>query len=385
MKNKIPISFGLIKMWFRSHSLLHPMIRFALLTAFAIFANIACFAQADDGSRKTGTSVNVGVIVEAPFIQKDASGHYWGYSFELWGQIERKLGLTSNIREYDTFAALLEGVSSGAIDIAVADIFVTSEREKCMEFTHPIADGGLRMMVNSAPKHSLKRLCSGLIDNGHLAILGYGALVVLVLSFLLMFLWQRIDKEFPNTAHDGFAEALYRIVSLTVNGKTKISSVSTWYTKILSAIWLVFGVGVVAYITSSMTSVMTVQSIKHSINDVDDLGGKTVGAVKGTLGESYCLKRGFNVTSYATLEEAVHGIVTRGVVAVVDDATLLEAYDHAHPELAIDEVGPLFEKRKYAFALPNGSRLRHQINIALVELEEAGDVQKIYSKYFGGN
>ncbi len=385
MKNINSINLGLIMMLLRPKSLLYPMIRFALLAAFAFFANSTCFAQADDGSGKTGTSVNVGVIVEAPFIKKDASGHYGGYSFELWGQIERKLGVTGNIREFDTFAALLEGVSSGAIDIAVADIFITSDREKLMEFTHPIADGGLRMMVNSAPKHSLKRLFSGLINNGHLEILGYGAIVVFVLSFLLMFLWRRIDKDFPNTAHDGFAEAFYRIVSLTVSGKTKVSSVSTWYTKILAAIWLVFGVGVVAYITSSMTSVMTVESIKHSINDIDDLGGKPVGAVKGTLGESYCLKRGFDVTSYATLEKAVNGIVSRDVVAVVDDALLLEAYDHAHPALAIDEVGPLFEKRKYAFALPKGSPLRHQINIALIELEETGDVQKIYSKYFGGN
>ena len=255
MKNIKSINLGLIMMLLRPKSSLYPIIRFALLAAFAFFANSTCFAQADDGRGKTGNSVNVGVIVEAPFIKKDASGHYGGYSFELWGQIERKLGLTGNIREFNTFAALLEGVSSGAIDVAVADIFVTSDREKLMEFTHPIADGGLRMMVNSAPKHSLKRLFSGLINNGHLEILGYGAIVVFVLSFLLMFLWRRIDKDFPNTAHDGFAEAFYRIVSLTVSGKTKVSSVSTWYTKILAAIWLVFGVGVVAYIGSIRKSI----------------------------------------------------------------------------------------------------------------------------------
>jgi ABC-type amino acid transport substrate-binding protein len=381
MKIRITVNPNRVPVRFRTESRIRQIICFTLFVAFAI-AGSTCLAQSDGDSKKAMTSVNVGIIIEAPFIKKYADGHYGGYSFELWEQIERKLGLKSNFREFDNFAALLEGVSSGTVDIAVADIFVTSERERIMEFTHPIADGGLRIMINSDSKHSFKRILNGLVENGHMAIFGYGSVLVVVLSFLLMFFWRRIDKDFPSTAHDGFAEAFYRIVSLTVSGKTKVSSVSTWYTKILSAVWLVFGVGIVAYITSSVTAVMTVESIRYAVNDVEDLGGKPVGAVKGTFGESYCLKRGFEVTSYATLEEAVHGLVSRNIVAIIDDAPLLEAYDHAHPELAISETGPLFEKRKYAFALPRDSHLRHQINIALVELDEAGEVKKLYSKYF---
>lgn len=360
------------------------LIRLALSAAFAIGASGACFAQAEGGQRKAGAAVKVGVLVEAPFVQKDADGRYGGYSFELWERIERKLGRTSEVREFGNVTALLDGVASGAVDVAVADIFVTSDRERRMEFTHPIADGGLRVMVNADSRHSLKRLWHGLVDNGHVAVFGYGAVVVVAFSILLMFLWRRIDNEFPRTPHDGFAEALYRTVSLTVNGKTKFSSASTWYMKILSAIWLVLGVGIVAYITSSVTAVMTAEVIKHSISDVVDLGGKPIGAVKGTFGETYCQRRGFDVTPYATLAEAVHGLAAHEVVAVVDDAPLLEAYDLAHPELAVKEVGPLFEERKYAFALPNGSPLRHLVNIALVELEETGEAQKIYATYFGG-
>jgi len=358
--------------------------RLVLGAVLATGASGICLAQTVGGQPGAAAAVKVGILVEAPFVQKDAGGHYGGYSFELWEQIERKLGRTSEIREFGDFAALLDSVAAGAVDVAVADIFVTSDREKRMEFTHPIADGGLRVMVNADSRHSFKRLWHGLVDNGHVAIFGYGAVVVVIVSILLMFLWRRIDSEFPRTPHDGFAEALYRTVSLTVNGKTKFSSASTWYMKILSAVWLVLGVGIVAYITSSVTAVMTMDVIKHSIGDVVDLGGKPIGAVKGTFGESYCQQRGFDVTPYATLAEAVRGLVAHEVVAVVDDAPLLEAYDLAHPELAIKEVGPLFEKRKYAFALPNGSPLRHQINIALVELEEAGESQKIYAKYFGG-
>ncbi|MFA5205539.1 MAG: transporter substrate-binding domain-containing protein [Lentisphaeria bacterium] len=174
-------------------------LHFILDIVFVIGASGSCLAQAAAGQPEAAAAVKVGVLLEAPFVQKDAAGHYGGYSFELWEEVGRKLGRTSEIREFDTFPALLEGVSSGAVDVAVADIFITGEREKRMDFTHPIADGGLRVMVNAGSRHSLKRLWNGLVGNGHVAVFGYGTLVVVGFSVLLMFLWRRTDREFPRT------------------------------------------------------------------------------------------------------------------------------------------------------------------------------------------
>lgn len=328
--------------------------------------------------------LKVGVFVEAPFVTKDAKGTLDGFSVAVWKAIEPKLGVTANFCEFDSFPALVEAVASGSIDLAVCGMLMTSALEHRLEFTHPVANGGLRVMVDSAPKHSLQALWRGLVENGHVTILGYGALIVGACSIPLMFIWRKLDKDFPATPHDGFAEAFYRTVSLTMSGKAKVTTVSTWITKLLAACWLVCGVGIVAYVTSSVTAVMTTQSLRQSINSVDDLAGKPVGVITGTLGESYCVSRGFETRTFLTIKAAVDALVAHEVLALVADGPELEAFDQANPALPITEVGPLFAKRRYAFAVPMHSALRHRINIALVEIEESGESEKIHRKYFGG-
>ena len=356
-----------------------------MMFAASLLSLAATFAQTATPTQDSAPTeaVRVGVFVEPPFVTKDAKGVYKGYSYELWEQIESKLERQSAVTEFTTFASLLDATQRGEVDIAVCDSFITSARLARMEFTCSIADGGLRVMVNTVPKHSFARLFTALKDRGHLAVFGYGALCIVVLSVFLMLFWKRIDKDFPEASHDAFAEALFRTTTLTMSGKTKVSSTSTWYTKILAAIWLVFGISTVAYVTSTVTSVMTAQSMQHDVGRVDDLADKTVAVVKGTTGEDYCLKRGFGVLTFPSLGEAVDAMMALQADAVVSDGLLLEAYDQSHPALNITVTGPVFEKRDYGFALPRNSPLRHEVNVALLQLEEAGDIAALYAKYFG--
>ncbi len=330
--------------------------------------------------------IRVGICVEPPFITKDAQGAFSGYSYELWQKVGAKLGVPTVVTEHATFAELLAATTRGDVDVAVTDAFITSAREEKMDFSHAIADGGLRVMVNADPKYSIVRLFQELAQKGHLAVLGYGAICVVTLSILLMFVWRRIDKDFPQTSHhDAFAEAFYRTTALTVMGKTKVSSTSTWYTKILAAVWLFFGVGIVAYVTSSVTSVMTAQTIKHEIGRVEDLMGKTVGVITGTVSHDYCTKHGYELLAYPSLQDAADALVARHIDAVVNDGPILEAFDHAHPTLHLTVTGPMFEERDYGFAFPQGSNLRHRVNIALLELMESQDIAQLHAKYFGNS
>jgi ABC-type amino acid transport substrate-binding protein len=156
-------------------------------------------------------------------------------------------------------------------------------------------------------------------------------------------------------------------------------------TKILASIWLVCGVGIVAYITSSVTAVMTAQATAGSVVSVDDLKNKPVGALAGTVSERYCWRAGFATHSFASLDDAVKALLAHEVVGIVSDGAVLEAYDHAHPELPVTEVGPLFEKHKYAFVLPRSSPLRSAIDQQLIGLEESGDKAKLAARYFGSS
>ncbi|MFM1867312.1 MAG: hypothetical protein RL591_720 [Planctomycetota bacterium] len=375
----------------------HPSKFTAFLAAAAALALLALPARANASTPPSGGDVSptaqvsqpttgplrVGVFISPPFVTKDAKGDYSGYAWELWSESERRLELKSVVQEFATFSELLDAVIAGKVDAAITDMFITSERERRMEFTNPIADGGLRVMVSTKRESKLFALWRDLLDDGHARIIGWGALIVVALAIPFAALWRRLDKDFPQKPLDAFAESLYRIVSITMSGKTKVTSISTWHTKVIAAAWLVIGVSTVAYITSTVTSVMTKQALRGSINSVADLEGKTVGVVAKSVGEQYCRESGIAADPFQTLEEAVNALVGGSVAAVVGDGLALEAYDHSHPKLPIDEVGPLFEKRRYGIGVPSGSTLRHPLNVVLTELAESGASDKLYTKYFG--
>jgi ABC-type amino acid transport substrate-binding protein len=340
-------------------------------------------ATATQVSQPATAPLRVGVFVSPPFVTKDAKGEYSGYAWELWSESERRMEVKSVVQEFPSFGELLDAVIAGKVDAAVTDMFITSERERRMEFTHPIADGGLRVMVNTKRESKLFTLWNGLVNDGHARIIGWGALIVIALAVPLAFFWRHLDKDFPQKPLDAFAESLYRIVAVTMSGKTKVTSISTWHTKVIAAAWLVVGVSVVAYITSTVTSVMTKQALRGTINSVADLEGKTAGVVIKSLADQYCRDSGIAADTFQTLDEAVEALVAGKVAAVVGDGLALEAYDHSHPKLPIDEVGPLFEKRRYGIGVPSGSPLRHQLNVVLTELAESGASDKLYVKYFG--
>jgi ABC-type amino acid transport substrate-binding protein len=71
--------------------------------------------------------------------------------------------------------------------------------------------------------------------------------------------------------------------------------------------------------------------------------------------------------------------------SVTPDASVCRCSPRSSPprRLPIDEVGPLFEKRRYGIGVPTASPLRHRLNIVLAELAESGAIDKLYAKYFG--
>ena len=332
--------------------------------------------------------IRVGVTKVPAFIEPvpGQPGSYTGFSADLWSGVSAKLGRPSVFTEFADYSSLAEALEQRRVDIAVTDILITSERAARFDFSYPVMDGGLRLLVHTRPKHSLARLWDTLVERGHLDVIGASVLIILVLSVILVGFWRRLDTEFPTKRHEALAESLYRTVSLTVSGKTRLTDKpSHALAKVGAAIWLAFGAGLVAYVTASFTTAMTADATRREVNDVHDLAGKPVGVFKATVGERYCQTHGLDTRSYTDSAKIQADLLSGVIVAVVGDGPMLEAFDRAHPKLPVTVVGPLFDRHKYAFAMPAGSELRRPIDMALLALEESGETAAIYARYFSGS
>lgn len=240
-------------------------------------------------------------------------------------------------------------------------------------------------MVSKERHSSFSRLWAGLRDNGHLVTLAWGAALTLVASLLLLVLLRLYDKDFPRHWRDGFAEAFYHVVSICVTGKTRYTGGlgAGWIGRILAALWLCFGVGTVAYVTSSVSSVMTTLSLSGAISGPKDLAMKKAAVLSGSAGERYCAVHDIQVLRVASLDDAVAALLARSVVAIVADAASLESYDIRHPNLPITEVGEIFERRHFAFPTHRPSpELLQRLNYGIVLLRENGIIDHIRGQWF---
>ena len=366
--------------------MIRPLIFLISLTAFPFAAILSCDGADSPAPAPAAISatkiLKVGVTTDEPFIMKRGDV-YEGYCIELWQSLAADLGLKFEYVPYPDLAKLIKATEQGAIDVNADSLFVTSERLGKMEFVLPFFQGGLQIMVNENRRGSLQKLWKGLRDSGHLRIFGIGIGVILLGTILLTLGERRWNAEFHKDWGNGLAESFYHVMSIVLTGKSSHKGLPGPFGKILAGVWIAFGVAVVAYITSSVTSVMTVNTLHSIINGPQDLPGHKVGVMRGSVAESYCGKVSLDCERFANLPDAVKALLGHEVDAIVYDAMALQWYDNSHPELPITEVGPIFERKYCAFALPLGSPLRHNLNTALLKRHESGFIEALRKQYFG--
>ncbi|MEI6322865.1 MAG: transporter substrate-binding domain-containing protein [bacterium] len=363
-------------------SLIHAILLLSLGTCVELRAEPSPVSALPLKTLSGKRKLVVGVYINQPFAYQNKEG-YQGFCIDLWKEIAANLNLQFEFVPYATVSEVLNAAGQNKVDVALGNISITSDRLKIADFSQPYLQGGLQIMVDEKRAASWQRLWNGLRDSGHLKIFGIGIAVILIGTLLLTFGERRWNKEFHPDWPNGMAESFYHVMSIAMTGKSTHKGLPGPFGKILAGIWLAFGVGVVAYITSSFTSVMTVNRLHGIIDGPKDLPGHHVGAIGGTLSQKYCEDQNLNTTVYSNLPEAVKALTRHEIDAIVFDAMTLQWYDNAHPELPLTEVGPTFLKKGYGFAVPIKSPLRHDINQSLLKQQESGFTETLRKQYFG--
>ncbi|KKB13449.1 ABC transporter substrate-binding protein [Devosia geojensis] len=304
-------------------------------------------------------------------------------AIELWQALAIRAGLATRFVEYPTLRELVDATANGQIDVAVTNLTINQERAQSIDFTQPWYDAGLRIMVADGQGAGFWDVVAGLQESGHLRAYLWLGLVIVAATIALTLFDRRFDKEFPRDWPSGLAESFHHVMSIATSGKTARKKMFGAFGRFLSAVWLVCGVAVLAYVTSSVTSVMTAAAITSRIDGLSDLPGKTIGVFSGSVAETYSASIGLDTRSYRGIEDAVAALRAGNVQAVVADAPVLEYYSHTRGGTGLTVVGPIFNPDKYGFATPLDSPLSREITLDLLGAHEDGTVERLRTKYFG--
>ena len=337
-----------------------------------------------DAASQAPTSTPIGIYLSQPFVYQDGA-HYSGMAIELWEATASSLSEQFEYREYPSFEALVSAVQSGEVRAAVTNLTITKDRASRVTFSQPWYDAGLRIMVTDVNKGGFLKIVGGLEAAGHLNALMWMAVFIVISTFIFAIIYRKFDKTFPRQWHIGLSESFYEVMSVATSGKVTRPNIFGWVGRISGGLWMVCGVAIIAYFTSSITSVMTMQSLNQHINSIADLPGKSIGVLKGSVAEIYSQKLLLNVTTFIDTENAVTALREGSIDAIIGDAPVLEHYSHTDAQSDLSVVGPIFHPDKYGFSFQYNDPIAHEITLRLLEYQESGKLNILRSKYFGNN
>jgi polar amino acid transport system substrate-binding protein len=324
-----------------------------------------------------------------PMVVEQPGGALSGFSIELWNRIAEKLSLKSTYHVAPNVGALLDDVRAGKADVGVAAISIVSKREEEFDFSQPILNAGLQIMVrgkgqDAADSNPLWDLLGLLFSPAILVWLGIALLLILIPAHIVWYLERQhkdgiipTDKYYP-----GIFYAMYWAAGTLATQADQ--SPRHWLARVIAVLWMFTGVVFVAFYTAQLAATLTVQQIQGGINGPDDLQGKRVATTRASTAAAALKELRADVVEVARIEEAYKALQDKQVDAVVFDAPVLLYYAAKEGKGRVHMVGAPFRKEDYGIVFPRNHPLRKQVNVALLALREDGTYQQLYDKWFGG-
>ncbi len=359
----------------------------ALLSGLA-GAGFLFAAQAAPGGERAKTeqkTLIVSTVERPPFIFYHEENKVSGFSADLWREIAKRNGWTFTWSREESFPAMINSIRSGRADVAIANISITSEREKIFDFSHPIYDSGMQIVVPDREGGiGIFRL---IWQSGALQLIGAAIVVLLVIAHILWF----FERNTPNPRHDYFRDEYvggvwdafwWAFIIMTMGGFENEVPHSR-LSRLLAIFWIVVSLFFVSTLTAKITTSLTVDQLTSDINSYKDLVGKRVGVGVNSAMSKFLDRKNIPYRKYKDFKHALAAVERGELDATIGDAPVVQYYATHEGAGKVMLAGPVFAPDKFGIALPTGSKLLERVNTTLLELKEDGTYERLSSKWFG--
>lgn len=328
--------------------------------------------------------LKISVKSAPPFVIVDnTSGSLSGFSIDLMTELIKMMEMPVKV-EYKIYPDLpshLESVKTGKADLGIAATTITAEREKEMDFSLPFYKTGLSILVS--PKAKGWGISHLFTRNIRLLLLSL--VVYILICAILIWFFERGSPAFDDRWLYGIAQGIWwTIITMSTVGYGDIVPRKT-SSRIMATLIIFSGITFFGLAIASFSSVLTVRSMQSNISSIQDLVGKQVGVVNGTIAQQLISRMPIRQLKADNLNQAIELLVKKDVIAVVHDRPQLQHYIKTKAVERFVLTGGIIEPKYYGITLPIGSPLRKKINLALLRLMEGEDsiYERLLKKWFG--
>ncbi|HEY6794297.1 MAG TPA: transporter substrate-binding domain-containing protein [Kineosporiaceae bacterium] len=334
------------------------------------------------------STLRVGIKPLDPFVVQRGQGRYGGFSIELWNEIARRNNWSTTYVWHGGLSQLLDDVQAGSVDVGIAGISITKEREEVLDFSYPMFTAGLQVMSRPTGGSGWAAELSGFGTAGVGRYL-LALVVVLVLAGNVVWLAgrvrARIDGRTGQRYLPGVGSGMYKAAGVGLVGDFGVGDPVRPVARFAAISWSIIGICFVSLFTAAVTTQLTVQSIRSDIAGVQDLPGHRVLTVEGTSAQRYLTEHEIPFRTVTTIDKAYPLLDSGEVDAIVFDAPVLQHRTAVSRGTAEVLVGGVFAHEDYGIAFPSASWLRKKVNTTLLEMQADGTYDRLYEYYFGND
>ncbi|XP_030033794.2 glutamate receptor ionotropic, kainate 2 [Manduca sexta] len=288
------------------------------------------------------------------------------------------------------------------IDFAVTDLTITSEREKAVDFTTPFMNLGIAILFRK-PKPPEPKLFAFLLpfSNGVWICLGFAYLGTSLLLYVVGRLcheeWQNPYPciEDPPALENQFtlANALWFNLGAVLLQGSEIAPVA-YGTRAVASMWWLFALVITSSYTANLATLLATKSTTELIHNVNELANNKLGikfGAKANGSTHLFFKNSQNEMFQKMYEDMSHWSMPtsndEGIkkVATEDFAFLMEStsIDYVtERNCNVTKVGDMLDSKGYGIAMKKDSRYRQGLNLALLNLQEAGTLREMINTWW---
>lgn len=319
--------------------------------------------------------------VERPPFAMIEDGITTGFSIELMKMIAMGLGREVTFEFYDNFSTMLSAVEEGQHDGAVANISITADRERIFDFTQPIFEGGVGVLLREDAGGNV--ILNALLTRDFLVVL-LSALGLLFGSGMLMWFFERRSQPyFDRSRKDVPFLAFWWALNTVVNGGFEERVPVTVPGRIFSVILVISSLFVVSIFVATISSTMTVEALQNNVDSINDLEGSRIATIDGSTSAAFMDTRELAYLGFNSPADMFGALEEGRIDAIVFDAPILSYYASSGQGPETRLLPRIYRPENYGIVLPAGSDLGEQINLVLLGLRENGTYDDMAKTWFG--
>jgi len=321
--------------------------------------------------------LNVATIERQPFVIEENT-KLTGFSIELWENIATYTDNSYSFALQNSFSDMLGLVRNNEVDLAIANITITTERKEVMDFSDPFFESGLQMMV---PQNNTLGILQRLFSSTESPQIILFFMVLLILFAHILWITDRQkDRGIHIKYISGIFDSFWRLLTLGEFGNRMPKSILT---KFIFMAWIgVAGLSLTLF-SGQVSSDITTHRNVNSINTYHDIDDKRIGVISSSTAESFLRKQKIAYIPYTNINQMFTSLEENELDVVIHDFPVVQYYARNNGAGKVALVGDIFQREQYGVALPKDSPLTPEINDALLFLQENGTYNKLLVKYFG--